>query len=444
MRRPVWRIDDLVLHSAPAPIRTGDHRIRANNPGMVLHGEVRFSVPKSAWFSGMALAAIVGGAMTFSWAAFELYLITTATALLLGHSLGSHRKLIHDSYACPKWLEYFLVYCGVQVGLAGPLGLLSQHELRDYAQRQPNCHPYLRHGNSFWRDGWWQLHCELHLDNAPTLVVEPTIANDSFYRFLQRTWMAQQIPPAVVLYFCGGWGFVFWGVCARVASGVLGHWLIGYYAHNQGDKHFTVHDAAVQGRNIRFTSLLTMSESWHNNHHAFPGSARLGLFAGEWDPGWWLLMVLRKLGLVWRITLPSQLPVRSELHATDEAGAAALQAVEQAPPRGKPALFSMRRIARLCVDRQARDGAEKYVLEGPAAILSASLTQRIVGSRVAFKRNSARQRLALAIEKERVTGLPALCISIARRNFACRILAIGLSPVAVALENTRLSFDLAG
>jgi stearoyl-CoA desaturase (delta-9 desaturase) len=53
-----------------------------------------------------------------------------------------------------------------------------------------------------------------------------------------------------------------------------------------------VDGAAVQGRNIPLTSLLTMGESWHNNHHAFPGSARLGLYAGEWDPGWWMLLVL--------------------------------------------------------------------------------------------------------------------------------------------------------
>ena len=38
-----------------------------------------------------------------------------------------------------------------------------------------------------------------------------------------------------------------------------------------------IRGAAVQGRNVRFVSLLTMGECWHNNHHAFPGSARLGL-----------------------------------------------------------------------------------------------------------------------------------------------------------------------
>src|ERR1700729_1089507 len=32
-------------------------------------------------------------------------------------------KLVHDSYQCPRWLEYLLVYCGVQVGLVWALRL---------------------------------------------------------------------------------------------------------------------------------------------------------------------------------------------------------------------------------------------------------------------------------------------------------------------------------
>jgi len=41
-----------------------------------------------------------------------------------------------------------------------------------------------------------------------------------------------------------------------------------------------------------------MGENWHNNHHAFPTSAKLGLEKGQWDPGWWVLSLLRKMGLV--------------------------------------------------------------------------------------------------------------------------------------------------
>jgi stearoyl-CoA desaturase (delta-9 desaturase) len=298
------------------------HRIRHRDVAQVNEGRVAFSWTKGPWFLGMAGAALVGGALTFSVAALVLYLVSTALVLLLGHSLGSHRKLIHDSFECPRWLEYLLVYLGVQVGLAGPLGLLKQHELRDYAQRLPRCHEYLRHGRSLRRDAWWQLCCELRLVNEPTLVIEPRIAGDRFYRFLERTWMLQHLPWALLFHAWGGWGFVFWGVCARVATGVFGHWIIGFLAHNHGEMHHVVDGAAVQGRNVRWTSLLTMGESWHNNHHAFPGSAKLGLHAGEWDPGWWVLCALERAGLVRKLRLPGHLAPRPELRALPDASRA--------------------------------------------------------------------------------------------------------------------------
>src|SRR3954471_21481615 len=81
--------------------------------------------------------------------------------------------------------------------------------------------------------------------------------------------------------------------------------------------HFKVEAAAVQGRNIRLTSILTMGECWHNNHHAFPGSSRLGLFPREWDPGWWMLMIFRRWGASWSCPLPEHLRARSERARVD-------------------------------------------------------------------------------------------------------------------------------
>lgn len=289
------------------------HRVSAIDPQDVQLGVVRWAPVKSLWFLGMAAAAMVGGALTFTWSALAVFAVSTSLVLLLGHSLGNHRKLVHQSFQCPKWLEYALIYIGVQVGLAGPLGLLRQHELRDYAQRIPGCHPYLRHGRSAWVDAWWQLNCELVLDRPPTVRIETAVAQDRILTFLERTWMAQQLPAAVLLWALGGWAWVWWGVCARITAAVFGHWMIGYLAHNHGDIVREVRGAAVQGRNVRLTSLLTMGECWHNNHHAFPGAARMGLRPGEWDPGWWMLQGLRRLGLVWDIKLPTDLPFRSEL-----------------------------------------------------------------------------------------------------------------------------------
>ena len=307
------------MDSAHASIH--EHRVAALNPDSVRLGVVRYAPTKSLWFLGMLAGALLGGLATFRWSALVVFIGSTVTVLLLGHSLGNHRKLVHDSFACPKWLEYVLVYCGVQVGLAGPIGLLRQHDLRDYAQRIPGCHPYLRHGRAPWVDAWWQLHCELRLDQPPPIHVEGKIAGDRFYRFLERTWMAQQAPPAVLLYVAGGWAFVWWGVCARIVAAVFGHWLIGYLAHNHGAIVREVRGAAVQGRNVPLVSLLTMGECWHNNHHAYPGSARLGLSPDEWDPGWWALQGLRRLGLVWALRTPADLPQRPELVSAVHYGA---------------------------------------------------------------------------------------------------------------------------
>ena len=56
-----------------------------------------------------------------------------------------------------------------------------------------------------------------------------------------------------------------------------------------------------------------MGEGYHNNHHAYPASARLSLRQGETDPGWWVLLLLKRLGLVWNVKTPETLPHRSTL-----------------------------------------------------------------------------------------------------------------------------------
>src|SRR5512139_2732912 len=148
------------------------HRVQAQDARAVLDGAVKWAPAQSLWFTAHSLAAVIGGVLLFSWSGLLLFIASTGVVLLFGHSLGSHRKLIHDSFQCPRWLERTLVYLGVQVGLAGPIGLLRQHELRDDAQRQSDCHPFLRHGMGFWRDAWWQLNCELRLANPPPIRVE--------------------------------------------------------------------------------------------------------------------------------------------------------------------------------------------------------------------------------------------------------------------------------
>lgn len=276
-------------------------------------GTVHPDLVKLTWVGSMLVLGTVGSLLTINTSAVVLFLTTTALTLCLGHSLGMHRLFIHRSYRGPKWLEYLFVHLGVLVGLAGPFGMLRTHDLRDWAQRQSQCHSYFAHGERWYRDLYWQLFCSIRLDNPPAIEAESAIADDPVYRFMENTWMLQQLPWAVTFYAIGGWSWVCWGIGSRVSVSILGHWLIGYFAHNDGSRNWHVDGAAVQGHNVPFVALLTMGESWHNNHHAFPGSARLGLEPGQWDPGWWVLRLLERLGLASDFVLSEDLPERAEL-----------------------------------------------------------------------------------------------------------------------------------
>jgi stearoyl-CoA desaturase (delta-9 desaturase) len=291
----------------------GSERIVAEGGASPMDGEVRWSAEKSLWIGAMTLAALVLAPLTFSWPALALFLATTGVTLCFGHSVGMHRRLIHGAFKCPLWLEYLCVYLGVLVGMAGPIGMTRIHDTRDWAQRQPGCHPFLRHGQGFWIDGWQQLHCKLYLAHPPRFAPEPRIADDRFYAFLERTWMLQQLPWALTFYALGGWGWVVWGVCARVAVSVTGQWLVGYFAHNEGGQHWIVDGAAVQGHDVAIAGLISFGESWHNNHHAFPGSAKLGLYPGQIDLGWALIKGFEAAGLAWDIVTPERLPARAAL-----------------------------------------------------------------------------------------------------------------------------------
>ncbi|MFV3130098.1 acyl-CoA desaturase [Niveispirillum sp. KHB5.9] len=291
----------------------GSERIIAQPDSDPAAGHVRWAPRKSLWIGAMTLAALLLCGPFFTWGAFALFLVTCAITLCLGHSVGMHRRLIHGSFQCPLWLEYLCVYLGVLVGMSGPIGMIRIHDMRDWAQRQPACHDYFAHRAGFWLDGWRQLHCSLELDRPPQFRLEPRLAGDRFYEWMERTWMAQQLPWVILFFMIGGLPWVVWGICARVAVCVTGHWLVGHYAHREGDQSFLVDGASVQGYNVKVAGLISMGESWHNNHHAYPGSARLGLHDGEVDLGWWLILGFERLGLAWDIITPDIMPHRAAL-----------------------------------------------------------------------------------------------------------------------------------
>jgi fatty-acid desaturase len=285
-------------------------RVFPQNGTSPTDGKISVSPAKLLWLAFHGMAGLTGVLLFPQPDAVAVFLILTAITICAGHSVGMHRLLIHRSFETPKLLEYGLVWLGVLVGMAGPFGMIRTHDLRDWHQRQTVCPPHPSHDAPFWRDAWWQLCCIYQLATPPKIAIEPTVNDDMFYRVLERTWMAQQIPLAILLYILGGWAWVLWGVSLRVFVSLTGHWVVGHFAHRKGEQDWRIEPLPVQGYNLPGFGLITFGENWHGNHHAFPHSALLGVKDGQLDPGYLFIKCLSKLKLAWNIKLPASEPER--------------------------------------------------------------------------------------------------------------------------------------
>ena len=278
-----------------------------------MEGYVKYDWPKLLWNLAMLGTAVVFIPVTINLESVILFFYLTYGSLLIGHSAGMHRMMIHRTYQVPKWVERLLIYIGVLVGMAGPFGVIKIHDIRDWAQRQSQCHDFFSHKQHFLKDLWWQLTSQFVFKHPPKLTIETNLADDEFYQFLERTWRYHQIPLACVLYCFGGWSFVVWGVFVRVSVSVIGHWAITYFCHNPGPGVWAVKGACVQAANIPALGVLTYGECWHNNHHAFPESARIGIESGQCDPAWRFIQLLASLGLAQHIGIPRPQHLREDL-----------------------------------------------------------------------------------------------------------------------------------
>jgi sn-1 stearoyl-lipid 9-desaturase len=276
-------------------------------------GRVRWAPGRSLWMIGMTVTGVGLAPFHASLGAVALFLVTSGVTLCLGHSIGLHRLLIHRSLTARPWVEAVLVYLGTLVGMAGPIGMVRLHDTRDWAQRQRACHPLHAHRTGWLRDAWWQMHCRLELRRPPRFVPEPRLAQSRYLRVLEATWMAQQLPWALAFWWAGGLPWLVWGVPLRVAVSVTGHWLVGHLTHTRGPQGWRVEGVAVQGHDLPAAAWITFGEAWHGNHHAWPGSARLGVEPGQADPGWWALVVMARLGLVGDLRQPADLAPRAGL-----------------------------------------------------------------------------------------------------------------------------------
>jgi stearoyl-CoA desaturase (delta-9 desaturase) len=103
-------------------------------------------------------------------------------------------------------------------------------------------------------------------------------------------------------------GFV-WGGLVRVL--VVHHitWSVNSICHLWGTRPFRSSD---ESRNNPIVGVLALGEGWHNNHHAFPTSARHGLEWWQFDSSWLMIKSLEKVGVVRDVRVPSMARIKAK------------------------------------------------------------------------------------------------------------------------------------
>ena len=260
-------------------------------------GEVRLSPAKLAWNGSLILSCFA--APLFPDVRAAAFAAISASAILaVGHSAGFHRGIIHGSYRMGKRTERAMAWLATLAGIAGPLGLIRMHNTRDAHQNRPAAPDYYTFAHSALQDASWYL---FHEHTGTPGRIDEAREADPWFRAVEATWRLQQLPLAILLFLYGGLPWLVWGAGVRTAVCVIGHWMVNYAAHTQGYRRWRMPGSGEEGRNHLLWGALAMGEGWHNNHHAWPDSARFGVAWWELDPGWWVVRAMQALGLAWDV-----------------------------------------------------------------------------------------------------------------------------------------------
>ncbi|HEX8913850.1 MAG TPA: fatty acid desaturase [Humisphaera sp.] len=235
---------------------------------------------------------------------------------ILGVTIGFHRYFTHKSFETPKWVQVTLAIFG-SMAVEGPLikwvAIHRRHHQHSDTDEDP--HSPHTHGYGVWGvlKGFWHAHIGwIFTPDAPGLA---RYATDLFK---QRAWrvISNLFPLWVAIGFIlpaalGGlltmsWkgallGFI-WGGLVRVFLVHHVTWSVNSIGHMWGTKPFKSHD---ESRNNFILGVLGMGEGWHNNHHAFPTSARHGLRWWQIDVSYYIIRSMQAVGLAWKVRVPA-------------------------------------------------------------------------------------------------------------------------------------------
>jgi fatty-acid desaturase len=263
----------------------------------------------------------------FSWTGVTLAILGLYVFGLLGINLCYHRLLTHRGLVCPKWLEHTFAILGVCCLQDTPARWVAVHRRHhQHADEQPDPHsPWV---SFLWGHMGWLLVENDDLKRRSAYErYSKDILRDRFYKRLERNglWTLVVVASWMVFLFGGmgaellmggsvseafqfGASLLVWGVFVRTVLVWHITWSVNSVTHLWGYRNYETDEGS---RNNVFIGLISSGEGWHNNHHAYPRSARHGHYWWEFDVTWLVIRMLMMIGLAEKVATPPPVGERS-------------------------------------------------------------------------------------------------------------------------------------
>ena len=307
--------------SVAADVRSNDEAKRrsALNSRPLFDGQYRVAfvtvfTPIAGFLAGCAYIAYAGLPLFYVGLWAVMHFIGMA-----GISVGFHRLASHRSFQGTRWAKRVLLIMGSMSAQGPVLYWASNHRRHHHKVDQVgDVHsPYFGEDGEEFKNPWFgllQAHTGWMFRSNPSNPVKYSmdLLRDPDVLFVNRYyywWVALGIglpgalsyavfrtPASIMLGMLAG------GIM-RIFTVQHVTWAINSLTHMFGRRPFKTDDKST---NLFWLSVPTTGESWHNNHHTFPYSSRLGLEWWQIDTGWMLLLALRAVGLVWDLKVPSK------------------------------------------------------------------------------------------------------------------------------------------
>jgi len=235
---------------------------------------------------------------------FAVFYLWTA----IGGTLGLHRYFTHRSFKASKAVRIFLGVgaCFTMQGrIVRWVAEHRRHHRFEDGPGDPHSPLLTARGRRLpGLGGLLYAHLFWMFDDSTTdpKVFCPDLLDDGVIQHFEKFYYFY-VALSILLPMVGGIAggaveairCLLWAGCARVLLVQHATFSVNSIGHSFGRHDFKGKDSS---RNLWVFSILLLGDGYHNNHHAFPGSAQIALLPGQFDPGYAFLRGLERFGLV--------------------------------------------------------------------------------------------------------------------------------------------------